>query len=74
MATVRVVRCTTYQCPNPPTSEYHYWGDIQPLGCREMHRVEVVWELCDECLAFAEEVIDSVCTLDEEGWEEWIVQ
>lgn len=62
--------CATFNCPRPPTSEYHYWESIQPLGCVELYRMEVVWELCDECLTFAEEVIDSVCTLDEEGWEQ----
>lgn len=66
--------CATYHCPYPPTSEYHYYEDIQPLGSPGVQRVEVVWELCDECLTFAEEVIDSVCVLDEEGWEEWIIQ
>lgn len=60
-----MTRCATYQCPNLPTSEYHYWDDIQPLGCERMHRVEVVWELCDECLTFAEEVIDDIANLEE---------
>lgn len=61
--------CTTLHCPNPATDEYHWYEEIDYKGVTGT--VEVIWVLCDECLTFAEEVVECISNLDDEGaWNE----
>lgn len=53
-----MTNCTTLYCPNPATDEYHWYEEVMGV------RVEVVWELCSECLTFAEEVVECISNLD----------
>src|SRR5688572_19632686 len=64
--------CYAMACSKPASGEYHWYEEIVTSEGITV-RVEVVWELCDECLTFAEEVVESVSELDnEEEREKWI--
>lgn len=54
--------CTTLHCPNPAEDEYHFYEYVPAIG----DEVEVIWELCEECCAFAVDVVECISELDNE--------
>ena len=54
--------CYTYNCSNLAEDEYHWFEYAPALG----YEYEVVWELCEECCAFAVSVVESISELDNE--------
>ena len=57
------MRCVGCRGQKVAEDEYHWFTDDGQ---------EIVWHLCDECLTFTEEVVESISQLDnQEERERW---